>query len=195
LNISSRINLQLGLEFNAAATESNELRVFGMRDQFTSALLYRFSKREYVQVHPVWARYYSQTGEFLGNGNHFSWEMGYQLRTESPDLKVRLTGIHTGFRNVPGASLALPGNVNIYGLCLGTGDSYRYSYTQAWRPNADFCATNNDLSGQGYNAGLGLAGSVAGHDQLSLNWRQESGGANVINGLSRELKLNYRYFY
>ena len=74
MNIAPRLNLQLGLEFNAAATESNDLRVFGMRDQFSTGLLYRFSKREYVQVQPVWARYYTQAGEFLGSGNHFSWE-------------------------------------------------------------------------------------------------------------------------
>jgi hypothetical protein len=195
MNLTQRINVQFGLESRADATESNELRVFGMRDQFKAGLLYRFSKREYVQIQPVWARYYTQTGEFLGSGNHLSWELGHQIRTDSPDMKVRLIGIHTGFKPADAASLLLPENVNIYGVCFGAGETYVNSYTRAWRPTVDLCATHNDLSGQGYNAGLGLTGSVVGHDQLSLTVKQEKGGANVVNGLSRELAMNYRYFY
>jgi hypothetical protein len=51
------------------------------------------------------------------------------------------------------------------------------------------------LSGQGYNAQLDFAGSALGHDQLSITMSQEVGGTNIVNGLSREIKLNYRYFY
>jgi hypothetical protein len=195
MGIVPRVDLQLALESNAAATESGELRVFGMRDQFTAGVLYRFSKREYVQLQPGWARYHTQSGEYLGSGNSIAWELGHQLRAASPDWKVRLTGIHAGYKNIASASLALPGDVNIYGLCFGAGNAYRNGYTQAWRPSLDLCATHNESSGQGYNAALGLTGSVASHDQLSLGWKQESGGANVANGLSRELELNYRYFY
>jgi hypothetical protein len=90
--------------------------------------------------------------------------------------------------------LPLPDNMNIYGACFGTGELNRRVYTYAWRPYVDGCATNNDLSGQGYNAMLGLAGSVAGRDQLSLTLSQVRGGANLVNGLIREFKLNYRYF-
>lgn len=193
-NILPRINLQLGAELHAPATVSTDYLVFGMRNQFTAGLLYSLSKREYLRVEPGWARYYTQTGDFLGSGRHFSWELGHKIRAEYPDWKVRVIGIHTRFNNSVNATLPLPSDVNIYGLCSGFGEVYQQAYTQAWRPYLDYCATHNDVSGQGYNAMLGLAGSVAGHDQLSLTLRQERGGANVVNGLTHQLNLNYRYF-
>jgi hypothetical protein len=85
--------------------------------------------------------------------------------------------------------------VNIYGICVDAGDSYQNGYSKAWRPSLDMCATHNDLSGQGYNAGFGLAGPVAGHDQLAVSVTQERGATNLLNVLSRELKLHYRYFF
>ena len=191
----ARLDVQFGLEVHADANESTDLQVFGMRNQFMTSLLYRPGKREYVQIQPGWSRYYTQSGEYLGSGNQFSWELGYLLRTEYPDWKARLMGIHAGFNTAPGATLALPGNANIYGLCFGSGAAAQSVYTRAWRPYADYCATHNDTSGQGYNAALGIAGAVAGHDSLSLGWSQESGGVNVVNGLSRTLKLNYRFYY
>ncbi|OIQ99447.1 beta-barrel assembly-enhancing protease [mine drainage metagenome] len=194
MTVLPRLNLQVGLEVNAAADESNDLMVFGMRDQVSTGLLYDFSKRDYFNVEPGWARYYTQTGDFLGSGNHLSMELGHQIRTEYPNWKVRLIGIHTNFNTAANAVLPLPDNMNIYGVCFGTGELNRRVYTYAWRPYADGCATNNDLSGQGYNAMLGLAGSVAGRDQLSLTLSQVRGGANLLNGLIREFKLNYRYF-
>jgi len=59
----------------------------------------------------------------------------------------------------------------------------------------DYCATHNAASGQGYNARLGLAGAVSGHDQLAFTLREERGGANLINGLSHEFALNYRRYF
>jgi Tfp pilus assembly protein PilF len=193
--LAPHTDVQVGLESNAAATETNELRVFGMRDQASIGVLYHFSRREYVHIQPAWARYYTQSGEFLGSGSQYSWELGHHVRMGYPDLKVRLTGIHAGFQSVANASLALPGKVNIYGVCVDAGDSYRNGYSKAWRSSLDMCATHNDLSGQGYNAGFGLAGPVAGHDQLTVTMTQERGATNVLNVLSRELKLNYRYFF
>lgn len=193
--VAPRTDLQLDLESNAAATETNELRVFGMRDRVSLGALYRLSKREYVHIQPTWARYRTQSGALLGSGKLVFWELGHHIRIGYPDMKVRLTGIHAAFGKVANASLALPGNVNIYGVCVDAGDSYRSGYNRGWRPSLDLCATHNDLSGQGYNAGVGLAGPVAGHDQLSVSLMQERGATNIVNVLSRELKLNYRYFY
>jgi hypothetical protein len=194
MDILPHLNLQLGLEVNATADESNDLMIFGMRDQISTGLLYSFSKRDYFNVEPAWARYYTQTGDFLGTGNELSMELGHQIRTEYPNLRVSLMGIHTNFNTAPNAVLALPENMNIYGLCIGSGEVNQRVYTYAWRPYVDGCATNNDQSGQGYIGKFGLAGSVIGHDQLSLTLSQERGGANLINGLIREYKLNYRYF-
>jgi hypothetical protein len=181
INIFPRLNIQLGVELNAAASESTDLLVFGMR--------------EYIQIQPGWARYYTQAGEYLGSGNHVSWELGHLIRTEYPDLSVRLMGVYSGFDSEPSPAIALPENSNLVGLCLSAGENNRLVYTHAWRPHLDYCTTNNSLSGQGYNAQLDFAGSALGHDQLSITMSQEVGGTNIVNGLSREIKLNYRYFY
>ena len=195
IDISQRIKIQLGLELNAAANESTDLLVFGMRDQFTAGLLYHLSNRDYMQLQPGWARYYTQVGEYLGSGNHLSWELGHLIRIDYPDLSVRLMGVDSGFNNEPTASLALPENSNLVGLCFGAGENNRLVYTHAWRPHLDYCTTNNSVSGQGYNAQLDFAGAALGHDQLSITISQQVGGTNIVNGLSRELQLNYRYFY
>ena len=73
LELIPGINLRFGAERHAAATESNPLRVFGMRDQIDATLLYAFSKREYLRLQPSFARYFTQNGDFLGSGNHLSW--------------------------------------------------------------------------------------------------------------------------
>lgn len=256
------LNLQLGAEHHAQATESNPLRVFGMRNQFDATILYAFSKREYLRLVPSVARYYTQNGDFLGSGNHLSWELGYHIRTEYPDWTVRLTGAHTRFKreasidlqknaalippqlldelraqclddgvlpaatcnqitsNVLGqmptsqlsdlrntypelynqvndgtTSSLLPDNANVYGMCFGFGETYQRTYTQAWRPYLDYCATHSSLGGRGYDAFIGIAGSVAGHDHLSVSLNQGMGGANFANGLTRELMMRYRYYF
>lgn len=195
VNILPRIALQFGAEFHADATESTDLLVFGMRNQIKTGLTYAVSKRDYLNVEPGWARYYTQTGDYLGNGSHISWELGHLFRTEYPDWKVRLTGEQIRFNGATNTALPLPDNQNVYGLCGGFGEAYQIAYTRAWLPYANYCATDNNVSGQGYNVLLGLSGSVAGHDRLALSVSQERGGVNIINGLSRELRLNYRYFY
>jgi hypothetical protein len=198
----------------------------------------------------------------LGSGNHFSWELGYNIRTEYPDWTVRFTGAHTRFKRdssfdleknallippqlldelraqclldgvLPAATCnqitsdalgqlpadqvtdlrnaypefynqvrdgtiasLLPDNANVYGLCFGFGEAFQHTYTQAWRPYFDYCTTQGNLGGQGYNAMLGLAGSVAGHDHLAVTFSQGLGGANYVNGLVRELTVRYRYYF
>ncbi len=195
MQIAQRFRLHLGVEFNAAASESNTLQVFGMRDQAAARLLYTLSKREYLQVESAWAHYRTQDGADMGSGKRLSWELGYWVRAEYPDLRVRVNGTHTRFGSSAVAALALPGDANVYGVCGGFGDGVRNVYTRAWRPYMDYCATHNAASGQGYNARLGLAGAVSGHDQLAFTLREERGGANLINGLSHEFALNYRRYF
>ena len=262
MDIIPGVNLQFGAERHAAATESNPLRVFGMRDQIDATLHYAFSKREYLRLQPSFARYYTQNGDFLGSGNNLSWELGYHIRTEYPDWTARLTGTHTRFKRdgsldlqknaplVPPQLLdemraqclqdgvlpastcnqitsdalgqmsadqatdlrnaypelynqardgtigsLLPDDANIYGVCFGFGETYQRTYTQAWRPYFDYCATHSNLGGQGYSALLGIAGSIAGHDQFTVYFSQGLGGASYVNGLARELTVRYRYYF
>lgn len=262
LDLFPGVNLRFGAGYHAEASESNPLRVFGMRDQVDATLLYAFSKREYLRLQPSLARYYTQNGDFLGSGNHLSWELGYRIRTEYPDWTVRLTGTHTRFKRdssldlqknaplippqlldemraqclqegvlpastcnqitsdalgqMPASQVSdlrntypelynqaydgtlgslLPDDANVYGLCFGFGEGYRRTYTQAWRPYFDYCATHSNLGGQGYSALLGIAGSIAGHDHFTVFLNQGLGGANYVNGLSRELTMRYRYYF
>jgi len=194
-NLSPHVALQLKWEINAPADESNDLLLFGMRNELSTGVIYRFSKREYLQLQPRWVRYYTQTGDYLGSGNHLNWELGKLIRIEYPNLSARLKGFHTGFNDAGFTTLALPININYYAACLGAGELNRTNYSRTWHPHLDSCATHNEQSGLGYNAELGLQGSVLGHDQLSIRFSQTIAGENQTNGLSQDIKLNYRYFY
>lgn len=193
--VAEGVNLRLNAEFNAEATESGDMRVFGMRNQFDAALQYAFSKREYVRLQPVAARYYTQQGEFIGSGNHFNWEFGHHLRTDTPALTVKLNGEYTHFASDDASPILLPGDTAAYGVCLGYGESYKLAYTRAWRPFFDYCATNNNVSGQGYNATVGMVGPLGGHDGLAVTLHQEFGSVTVSDGLVRELTVRYRYYF
>ncbi|WP_407899985.1 tetratricopeptide repeat protein [Ferrigenium sp. UT5] len=195
LKFAPRLNVLLGAEFNAAATESTELQLFGMRNQLAARVHYTFSKREYLQVESAWARYRTQNGAALGNGQHLAWEFGYRVRTEYPDWGVRVNGTHTRFGQSAIAAFALPADTDLYGVCTGFGDSVRNTYTWAWRPYLDYCTTWNSVSGQGYTSMFGVAGALIGEDQLALTLRQERGGANLINGLSHEFAVTYRRYF
>ena len=195
MDITAGLNLKVKAEINAESTESNDLRVFGMRDQVDTSLRYAVSKSEYLRIQPTTARYYTQRGELLGTGKHFSWEAGHHVRIEYPDLTVRVTGNYARFASEPTAPLLLPGDADIYGVCLDLGKAYQLAYTRAWRPFFDYCATDNNVSGQGYNTTFGLAGSVAGHDHLAIKFHQGFGSLNVFNDLVRELTVHYRYYF
>lgn len=191
----ARLGVTLDAEYHSAATEANDLRVFGMRNQFEATLQYNVSRREYVRLQPGMSRYYTQSGAVLGSGRHLAWEAGYLVRMESPELTVRVTGFSGRYSSDANAVFALPGDADLLGLCAGSGGTDRWTYTRAWRPYLDACTTHNSVSGQGYNAALGLAGSLLGQDLLSFSFSQELGGTNLVNGMSRELKLNYRYYF
>jgi Tfp pilus assembly protein PilF len=191
----SRSTVQFGLEFHTIATDSSQLRELAMRNRVSAALLYSISKRDYLYVDPGWVRYYLNSGEYLGSGKNLAWELGHRFHTEYPDWKARLIGAHTRFAPLATATIALPVDSNLYGVCLGVGEGHRQTYARRWLPYVDYCYTRNDVSGSGYNAGLGLAGPVIGADQLSLDYGLERGGVDSLYARSYELGLNYRYYF
>jgi Tfp pilus assembly protein PilF len=195
LGVMPRLSLQLGAEYHAAAEVSSWLQTFGMRDRLDAALMYHFSKRDYLHVEAGSARYSMQSGAGLGNGHDVAWELAHRFHTEYPDWRVRLIGAHSRFTAAGAAPLALPGDSNLYGVCGGVGENLRQGYTRAWLPWLEYCATRNDVSGSGYNAMLGLAGPVAGADRLALALMQERGGVNLLHGQSRIVTLDYRYYF
>jgi hypothetical protein len=195
LGVMPRLSVQLGAEYHAAAEVSSWLQTFGMRNRLDAELMYHFSKRDYLHVEAGSARYSMQSGEGLGSGSDLAWELAHRFHTEYPDWRVRLIGAHSRFATAATAPLALPGDSNLYGACGGVGENLRQSYTRAWLPWLEYCATRNDVSGSGYNAAIGLAGPVAGADRLALALMQERGGVNLLHGQSRIVTLNYRYYF
>ncbi len=195
MNVTPHAHLKFGAEYHAEANESNDLLVFGMRDQAEVGLNYAFTTRDYLSIDPRYARYRTQTGNFLGSGRNLYWEVGHHVNPDYPDLRVGLLGIHERFTTDRAAAFALPRDQNLYGLCFGDADDYHRAYTKAWHPYFDACGTSNNVAGGGYIAKLGLGGSVAGHDRLAVTLRQEQGGVKIVSGLERELRLSYRHFF
>lgn len=195
MNVSQNLYIKLAGEVNAEAGESNNLRVFGMRDHLYGIVHYSFTERDYVSVEPGYTHYYTQTNNFLGNGRQAAWELGHRITPMYPDLRVGVIGMNERFSADRRAILPLPPDQNLYGACLGFVEDYRHPYSKAWRPYFDACGTHNNVSGKGYIGKIGIVGSLAGHDQLTVSFLQEQGGVKVVNGLERHLMLNYRYFF
>lgn len=195
IEFRSGIDLKLSAASRDAATESILLREFGMRDRVGATLSYAVSKRDYLQLESAWGRYASQLGERLGNGRSLNWELGHRFHLDYPDWKVSVIGMHTRFSTAAAAPIWLPSDTDLYGACAALGDARRQTYARAWHPYLNYCVTRNDISGSGYNAALGLAGPLAGADQLSLGYGRERGGVGLAYGQSHEFTLNYRYYF
>jgi hypothetical protein len=191
----SGIGLMLSVESHAVATESVLLREFGMRDRVGATLSYAIGKRDQLQLTTAWGRYATQLGEGLGNGRNLNWELAHRFLLDHPDVKVSVIGMHTRFSAVGGAPISLPLDTDLFGACAALGESGRQAYVRAWHPYLNYCATRNDISGSGYNASLGLAGPLAGADQLSVVYGREQGGVDLAYGQSHEFTLNYRYYF
>ncbi len=194
-HVSPDLDIQIAAQVHGEATESNSLRVFGMRDEVHAVVDYVFGDRAYLSIQPGYAHYYTQKGNYLGRGRLLSWEAGQHISMAYPDLRVALLGINESFGTDRLAAFDQPPSQNLYGACLGFTDEDERTYARVWRPTFDACGTHNNVSGKGYISKAGVAGPVAGHDRLTITFNQEQGGVRVTNGLERVMKLNYRYFF
>ncbi len=212
-----------GLELKGDATDSLPLRVGGYEKRLYADANYAIGKREYVRLAPQLIRYYTQQGEYLGNGRVLDLEAGYRIRTEYPDWRVRgfatrqsysyngavgaqtisrlppdvQSGIALG--NVDPVHYFIPEGSTTWGVCLGMGDNLagqniQEVYTRAWRHFYEVCKGQNSLNGPGYTGMLGIAGSVTGEDHVSLRLEQSRGGPGS-GGMNRTLAVRYRRYF
>jgi polysaccharide biosynthesis protein PelB len=205
------------------STDSLPLRVGGYEDNVRMGFNYVISKREYLRYGLRLARFSTQFGDYLGSGQNHSLELGYRIRTEYPDFRVRvfaeqynynydgsvgpqalnrlspdvLGQISTG--NLEAVKYFLPQGSTSLGACLGMGENLAGQniqdiYTRALRPFFDVCTTNNSLNGAGYSGTLGLAGAITGEDHFSIRMEQSSGGTGS-GALSKIWALRYRHYF
>lgn len=206
-NWDARLAVDGGLAFRADATDSVALRVLGSEDHVHLGLSYAISKREYVRATSRWSRYSTQAsdptyGEIHGYGQTHALEVGYRVRTEYPDLRVRLYATHQhyafeAYAQTMTPALALPATSTTTGACLNAGENLagqaiQDSYTRALRPFLEACTTDNSINGVGYSGAIGIAGAVTGEDHLSLRLEHNS---DLNGSATRTLALRYRHYF
>jgi polysaccharide biosynthesis protein PelB len=220
---SQRLVLDGSAGLRADSTDSLPLRVGGYEDYLRLGFNYAISKREYLRYGTRLARFSTQFGDSLGSGQSHNLELGYRIRTEYPDFRVRvyaeqynytydgsvgaqalsrlspeiLGQINAG--NLEAVKYFLPQGTTTLGACLGMGENLAGQniqdiYTRALRPFFDVCTTDNSLNGAGYSGMIGLAGALTGEDHLSIRLEQSSGGTGS-GALSRILALRYRHYF
>lgn len=218
-----RLGFQLDLLLRGPSTASLPLRAAGYESYLGGTLDYALDRRNYVRMTPRLSRYYTQFGDALGSGRSLDVEAGHRLRTSYPDWRIRLVlqtqsfqrqgslseasrqrlpaylrnGMASGSTDI--ATYFIPQDSSTVGACVTVGDnlgglSLQSDYSRAWRPYADACLRHNSVLGDGYAATLGVAGSVLGTDQLTVQW-QGSDNATPGNASIRTLSIRYRYYY
>ena len=209
--LGPRLGGRVGIGYNERTLETAALAAGGVRDRAFVDLQYTLSKREYVLGQLFANRYYTQEERtHIGGSYGLNWEAGHRFRTEYPDFHVRAAGSINHFSlsgtgdastavltpdgSVPGASFFLPGSFSVYGLYTGFGTYYQTAYTRAFRPFVDVGINRNTVTGGGYAALIGISGSVAGADKLTLYASTGRGGSGV-DERSREVGLKYMYLF
>ena len=219
----ARLNLDAVLSYHTASLISQPMRVAGYEDSLSANLSYSLGKREYVRLIPQFSRYYTQFGDFLGSGQSLDVEAGYRVRTEYPDWRVRGFARYLQFSRADafdGASLArlpvdvqagvstgalypvayfIPDGSTRAGVCMDMGENLggqnlQVTYSRAWRPFANACLSHDTVAGPGFNASLGLAGSITGEDHLRVQWDSTQAIA-PSKGSANTLTLRYRHYY
>ena len=208
--VADGITAIAGLAHNDKAIETTPLLVGGMKDQADATILYSFSKREYLRTQLFAARFHTQDGSYLGSGRGLNWETGYRVRTEYPDLTVRLAGSIQRYARsgagdartaqltptgtVPAAGFFVPQDFSVFGAYVGFGQFYRDNYARGLKPFADIGITHNNVTGKGYSGLFGAGGSVLGHDHAAVYLQVARGGTGTSDSI-RELGLRYYYFF
>lgn len=208
--------------WRADATDSLPLRVAGSEDQLQLGVSYAIDQRTSLRWSSRLSRYHTQAGAALGIGRVHDVEASYRLRSAYPDLRVRLHGTQQDYSydtdiaervrelspqvrtaaaqgGLDPNSYFLTRGSTTWGACLGMGESraglsLQETYSRAFKPFADACATSNSLNGGGYTGMVGIAGSLTGEDHLSLSLEQSSGGLGT-GAMTRVWALRYRHYF
>ncbi|MEW9900735.1 tetratricopeptide repeat protein [Chitinivorax sp. PXF-14] len=201
--LSRELSLGLSLGRRQQASDSDLMQLLAMRDSAEATLRLSPNRLDYASIGLGWHRYRLQSGPGLGRGQQLNWEIGHRLRTEYPDVSIRLSGYHNRYTQQFDAAPAdpetdtprlLPDDSSAVGLNIGFGQAYLNDYTRGWRPIADIGLNHSPQAGRGYNWLLGMAGSVLGHDHLAVFARNSHGGSGPTAD-SGALGLHYWLAY
>ncbi len=207
---TERQTLDATIAHNDRALETTPLSVGGIKDRLSLDFAWRIARRERLAFQTQAAHYHTQTGSYLGSGRTLNLELAHQLRTEYPDWTIRATGAWHSYNasgavdsaaavlapggGIPAAGFFLPASFRRIGVNAGFGTAYREQYTRAWRPFLDVGLGYNSVSGNGYQALAGIAGSVFGADHLVIYFTQAK-GAGGTGDILKEFSLRYRYAF
>lgn len=217
-----RLQFDGALGWRADATDSLPLRVAGSEDHLQLGVSYAVDQRTSLRWSSRLSSYRTQAGATLGMGRAHNVEASYRLRSAYPDLRVRLYGTQQDYSydadiaervrelspqvrtaaaqgGLDPHSYFLTRGSTTWGACLGMGESraglsLQETYSRAFKPFADACATSNSLNAGGYTGVLGIAGSLTGEDHLSLRLEQSSGGSGS-GAMTRVWALRYRHYF
>jgi len=219
----ARLNLDTTLSYHAESLISQPMRVAGYEDTVSVNLSYALGRREYVRVAPRFSTYYTQFGDLLGSSQSLDVETGYRFRTEYPDWRVRAfakylqfsrvdtmdersltqlpvdvqTAVTTG--SLDPVAYFIPDSSTRAGVCVDMGENLggqnlQTNYSKAWRPFVNACLSHDTVAGPGFNAVIGVAGSVTGEDHLRMQWESTQAMAPA-KGSANTLTLRYRHYY
>lgn len=201
---------ELALEAGHAqpAEESTPLRVAGEKDGLALTLTVEPVRPFAFSARAAASRYRAQTGTSLGRGRTWEVHASTWLRREDPDGFLDLFVSRHQYRplTVDDAALAsllpagstafdanffLPRDFTLWGLTLSSRLAFLDTDTRALRPFWSLSLTRHSEEGFGYDALVGVAGSVFGADHLALGgqWARAQG---TTPGSSRRLFLRYR---
>lgn len=215
--IDNRLSLRVGLGTQLPARDTVPLQIAGMQDLASFSLRYRPTRMDEV-VMAYWRdRYQLQTGGSLGDGQHVAVTAAHTYRQEARDLvfsafwsnhqyynrEYDLAGFSQRDQQIvrllpegftPGPDYFLPANFSFYGVRVSTDDRYQREYTRALRPFGSVAGTYHTSFGAGYDAFLGIAGSIFGADHFALSGGVSRSGLQT-GGLVKGLAFTYRIHF
>jgi hypothetical protein len=212
---------KLGLR--ASSTVSPALQVAGAEDVWSLGLDFKLDKRTNIQITPALKRFTSVFDDALGRGQTLDIDVGYRLRMDYPDWRLRAnlrrqvleregplqagalsqfpdafqTAVLNGSVNTE--SYFLPESSTSSALCLGMGEnlggqSLQNGFSRRWRPFGDVCLRYDSQAGDGFSSQLGIAGSLLGNDLMRIELEHSNGLVNST-GPNRTLTLRYRNYF
>ena len=215
--LASHSVLQLEAAKGERSEESSAMSVAGNRDRVAASLNLRGGDRLDGQASLATSRFHTQTGAALGSSVDAALTGNWTLRRDYPDMRVQsqlrrsvvradgqpdaATALLQPGGATPGVGLFLGPSSTALSLSLGLGlaQADPAIYSRAWRPWGEIGFETRQTLGIRQTQGLlrfGAKGTVAGRDQLSVNFdvRPGSGGLSGAQG-TRELRLQYDLFF
>jgi len=207
---SRALRLTYAVGYNQEATETQQLRVGGVKDLATLAVSFSPDPHIFARARAEYDRFYGQDRSYLGHGALFSVEAGYKLRVQYPDYTVRVVVSHGQYSatgtpgesldvlipsgETPSAQLFMPETFTQAAVLIGFGNGLTDGYTRAWRPFLEGGPLRDSRAGWGGRVIAGLAGSVFGADQLFIYVSYSTASQSLSTPVT-EGGIRYRWIF